>query len=284
MFVTASSGSAFLNGQSGIVKRHIPCYHKKKFNFFGSSIVPLSNPEFFAKLYLGFQAEHYVAGELFSAGYECFKLPGDFGFDLMVTNQKELTQGDKNTKREFGLPYAVQVKSRRISLHNDHIEFGANDRPLLKCDFFLKKNEADVIIRDDRAFCVFVIFLEDSSSRHVRRHVAFWIHSKKISELREKKFLRQIEGKDHEQLELLSVRLLSKPIVKREKMIEQLMKENDVTEKGVRIIRKYLPNNLPSAWDASEYVALVDKDERPKKLNDNLLCIGNIGVVSGLFE
>jgi hypothetical protein len=36
--------------------------------------------EFFESLYKGFEAEHYVAGKLFSVGYEAFKLPGDFGF------------------------------------------------------------------------------------------------------------------------------------------------------------------------------------------------------------
>ena len=45
--------------------------------------------EFFDSLYKGFEAEHYVAGKLFSVGYEAFKLPGDFGFDLIVANQKE---------------------------------------------------------------------------------------------------------------------------------------------------------------------------------------------------
>jgi hypothetical protein len=39
---------------------------------------------FFESLYKGFEAEHYVAGKLFSVGYEAFKLPGDFGFDLIV--------------------------------------------------------------------------------------------------------------------------------------------------------------------------------------------------------
>ncbi len=54
--------------------------------------------EFFERLYRGFEAEHYVAGKLFSAGYEAFKLPADFGFDLMVTihsvlcNCAQLTQ------------------------------------------------------------------------------------------------------------------------------------------------------------------------------------------------
>ena len=54
--------------------------------------------EFYESLYKGFEAEYYVAGKLFSAGYEAFKLPGDFGFDLIVTNQKEQTKGPLRRK------------------------------------------------------------------------------------------------------------------------------------------------------------------------------------------
>jgi len=33
-----------------------------------------SQVEFFERLYRGFEAEHYVAGKLFSVGYEAFKV------------------------------------------------------------------------------------------------------------------------------------------------------------------------------------------------------------------
>jgi hypothetical protein len=33
-----------------------------------------SQMEFFERLYRGFEAEHYVAGKLFSVGYEAFKV------------------------------------------------------------------------------------------------------------------------------------------------------------------------------------------------------------------
>ncbi|MBI5968057.1 MAG: hypothetical protein HY882_09410, partial [Deltaproteobacteria bacterium] len=49
--------------------------------------------EFFERLYRGFEAEHYVAGKLFSVGYEAFMMPADFGFDLIVMNQKERSKG-----------------------------------------------------------------------------------------------------------------------------------------------------------------------------------------------
>jgi hypothetical protein len=70
--------------------------------------------EFFERLYRGFEAEHYVAGKLFSAGYEAFMMPGDFGFDLMVTNQRERSKGPRLRGRLLEPPFAVQVKSRRL--------------------------------------------------------------------------------------------------------------------------------------------------------------------------
>jgi hypothetical protein len=70
--------------------------------------------EFFERLYRGFEAEHYVAGKLFSVGYEAFKLPADFGFGLMVTNQKEQSMGPHQKGRLQEPPFAVQVKSRSL--------------------------------------------------------------------------------------------------------------------------------------------------------------------------
>jgi hypothetical protein len=70
--------------------------------------------EFFEGLYKGFEAEYYVAGKLFSVGYEAFKLPGDFGFDLIVTNQKEQSIGPPRKGRLLEPPFAVQVKCRSL--------------------------------------------------------------------------------------------------------------------------------------------------------------------------
>jgi hypothetical protein len=70
--------------------------------------------EFFEGLYKGFEAEYYVAGKLFSVGYEAFKLPGDFGFDLIVTNQKEQSIGPRQEGRLLEPPFAVQVKCRSL--------------------------------------------------------------------------------------------------------------------------------------------------------------------------
>jgi len=70
--------------------------------------------EFFEKLYRGFEAEHCAAGKRFAVGYEAFKLPADFGFDLMVTNQKEQSMGPYQKGRLHEPPFAVQVKSRSL--------------------------------------------------------------------------------------------------------------------------------------------------------------------------
>ena len=44
---------------------------------------------FWDRLYKGLGAEYFITGELFMAGYEAFKLPADFGLDLIVTSQKQ---------------------------------------------------------------------------------------------------------------------------------------------------------------------------------------------------
>jgi len=51
--------------------------------------------EFFQSLYKDFEADHYIAGKLFSVGYEAFKLPGDFGFYLNSQIKKDKPIGSQ---------------------------------------------------------------------------------------------------------------------------------------------------------------------------------------------
>ena len=93
--------------------------------------------EFFESLYKGFEAEHYVAGKLFSVGYEAFKLPGDFGFDLIVTNQKEQSMGPRQKGRLLEPPFAVQVKCR--SLRPSDFQTSASGRDEARISISIKK-------------------------------------------------------------------------------------------------------------------------------------------------
>lgn len=85
--------------------------------------------EFFDRLYLGFEA---------------FKLPADFDFDILVTNQKEQFLKSNIKKRNIQPPYALQVKYRRIK-ETDFYD-GPNGRPEARVNFPIKKQDVDLII------------------------------------------------------------------------------------------------------------------------------------------
>src|SRR4030042_1700389 len=99
--------------------------------------------EFFESLYKGFEAEYYVAGKLFSVGYEAFKLPGDFGFDLIVTNQKELSMGPRQKGRLIEPPFAIQVKCR--SLRSSDFQTAASGRDEARVSISIKKENLDLL-------------------------------------------------------------------------------------------------------------------------------------------
>lgn len=83
-------------------------------------------------LYQGFEAEYLVASGLFGAGLEAFKLPGDFGFDLLVSNQLQATQmassPSKANDARSSFPYVLQVKSRRARMEQIRLVDGLDRR------------------------------------------------------------------------------------------------------------------------------------------------------------
>lgn len=98
---------------------------------------------FFDRLYTGFRAEYFVMGELFGAGYEGFKLPADFGFDVLATNQKESSLGAAPIGRAIDPPYALQVKSRNIL--RTSFGDGPSGRPETFTEFWITERDFELI-------------------------------------------------------------------------------------------------------------------------------------------
>jgi hypothetical protein len=140
--------------------------------------------EFFDSLYKGFEAEHYVAGKFFSVGYEAFKLPGDFGFDLIVTNQKEQSMGPLREGRLLEPPFAVQVKCR--SLRPSDFQTVASGRDEARVSISIKKEHLDLLHSAKPNFLVIVLFVQGDESRFEDRTVHFWLGSDHINALLER--------------------------------------------------------------------------------------------------
>jgi hypothetical protein len=209
--------------------------------------------EFFESLYKGFEAEHYVAGKLFSVGYEAFKLPGDFGFDLIVTNQKEQSMGPRQEGRLLEPPFAVQVKCR--SLRSSDFQTAASGRDEARVSISMKKEYLDLLVASNRSFLVIVLFVQGDARRFEDRTVHFWVGSDHINALLERGYFMPDEADRRVRNLMCSLRML--PMLSVGDILDSLISQNHLTQEGKRVLTSELPERVPRNWNASEYVALA---------------------------
>jgi len=211
--------------------------------------------EFFESLYKGFEAEHYIAGKLFSVGYEAFKLPGDFGFDLMVTNQKEQSMGPAQKGRSFDPPFAIQVKCRNLKSSDFKKTISGRDEAQVSIP--MKKEHLDLLMSAKRNFLVIVLFVQGDTRRFEDRTVHFWLGSDHINALLERGYF--LPDKADRRLRNLLCSLGMLPMLDVRDILDILMSQNHLNEEGKRILASELPDRVPRNWNASEYVALARK-------------------------
>ena len=211
--------------------------------------------EFFDRLYRGFEAEHYVAGKLFSAGYEAFMMPGDFGFDLMVTNQKERSMGPRLRGRLLEPPFAVQVKSRRLM--SSDFRPSTSGRDEAEVSISVKKEDLDLLVSTNHSFLVIVVFIQGDAKRFEDRIIHFWFGSTHVNALVEHGYFLPDE-KDR-RLRKLMCGLRMFPMLVVESLLRTLVSQNHLTEEGRRLLLSEIPERVPRTWSASEYVALARK-------------------------
>jgi hypothetical protein len=209
---------------------------------------------FFSRLYSGFQAEYLVAGKLFGAGLEAFKLPADFGFDLLVTNQKETSIGPAHAvQRAHSFPYAVQVKSRRVV--EDMYTPGPNSRIEVVVNFRLSNSELDLMSSEDRSYLVCIAFLPAKPEVLGEPALYFWLKGSQLTALHQHSYLREIVHADTAQYDLkVGFRFL--PRQTKRALLERLRSAGHVTPEGENELDAILPEELGVSWNAKEYVVL----------------------------
>jgi hypothetical protein len=238
--------------------------------------------EFFESLYKGFEAEHYVAGKLFSVGYEAFKLPGDFGFDLIVTNQKEQSMGPPQKGRLLEPPFAVQVKCR--SLKSSDFQTAASGRDEARVSISMKKEDLDLLVGAKRNFLIIVLFVQGDASRFEDRTVHFWLASDHVNALLERGYFIQDEADRRVRNLMCSLRMF--PMLSVGDILDSLMSQNHLTQEGKRVLASELPERVPRNWNASEYVAFARRTKDAKliwrQVPHELFDLRNMGFDIGL--
>lgn len=215
----------------------------------------MDDPGFFERLYFGFQAEYLVAGQLFGAGFEAFKLPADFGYDLMVTSQRHTTLGSASRiARDQDKPYVIQVKSRRVAAGN--FSEGPNQRPEANIAFRIKASEYDLLVDEPSSFLVLVAYLPSIERVVLPPTLCVWLSGPQLRLLMENSYLSEERSGTTLQLRLDMVARL-KPRQTRAELLARLRNNGQLTDEGVAELERTLPETLDLNWSASEYVSLL---------------------------
>ena len=240
--------------------------------------------EFFERLYRGFEAEHYVAGKLFSVGYEAFMLPADFGFDLIITNQKERSRGPRLRGRLLEPPFALQIKSRQLM--SSDFQPSTSGRDEAEVSISIKNEDLDLLVSTNYSFLVIVLFIQGDAKRFEDRTIHFWFSSAHVNALIERGYFLPDEKDRRVRKLMCGLRMF--PMLVVEPLLDTLVSQNHLTEEGRRILLSEIPERVPRTWSASEYVALARKardktDDLVWRQVPKELCeLSNIGVDIGL--
>lgn len=197
---------------------------------------------FFDRLYKGYAAEHLISSELYARSFEVFRLPADFGFDLVVTNSFRTSVQQPTLETAF--QFCLQVKSRRLK-PQDITPTGSNGRPEAKCAFWLSQHEIDLLATHEHAAVAFVMYFPDSE-RHSPKY--FLIHARDIARLIKHRCLRP-SANGYE----LAVTYVMRPQADLAHILDGLLASGEITQVGADRLKKIVPATFDKNWNANPY-------------------------------
>jgi hypothetical protein len=199
---------------------------------------------FFRRLYQGYAAEHHVSSLLFARSYEVFRLPADFGLDLVVTDQFRVARGENANREAF--PFSLQVKSRWLK--SQEIVAGPNERPQATISFTLKREEVTLLQGQRNAAYAFVFYWPIQAPHYFQPHL-FLLHSSSLETLVQCKFFRP-RGQEYD----FTVRFRQLPTYNRQSFVEEVKQSATISRELEQELSKKLPEQITRNWNASEYL------------------------------
>ncbi|MGI1671826.1 MAG: hypothetical protein K6L74_16090 [Neptuniibacter sp.] len=225
------------------------------------------NVDFFERLYSGFKAEYFVMGELFEAGFEGFKMPGDFGFDLIATNQKKVSLDSNETKPFIAPPYAIQVKRRKVDLAGFSNDEGTG-RKVCTVSFWISEHELELIQAEESAYLVCVISISGSTKELAGRNLLIWLNSSHFEQLKQKKYLIEDtqSGSATKKRYKLDIRI--KLAIRRNihNYLDKLCKEEKLSSQVRDELKRKIWDPYVEAENGREYLALLRKNKNDSAL------------------
>lgn len=229
------------------------------------------NNDFFDRLYKGYAAENFITGQLFEYGFEAFRLPADFGIDLVVTNQFNKLKNKEIDNNSF--PFGFQVKSRRLKESNFSV--AANGRNQYRFDYSITYKEITTLQDFPNSALAFVFIVPFGHS--IKNIYAFCIHSRDIGRMIQGKVFEHKLNDKGESYYKLNVCFRSLPQHNRKTFIDEMVDKKMINNKGIKFLEQQLPEIFPRNWKAKEWLYLYRKlpEEREERLDKTLYDFSN---------
>lgn len=200
------------------------------------------NADFFRRLYQGYAAEHHVSSALFRCSYEVFRLPADFGFDLIVTDQFRRALGHP----VHHLPFALQVKSRWMA--HDTAVVGPNGRREFVIDYRMKVDEVQLVQNTEDSGFVFVFYLGEAAGNRFDVRL-IWVHQKQVPTLLDRGYFRA-NGENYD----FTIKYRDFPSFTPATFIAALPAALGQNQGLVEHLQDTLPAEFPRNWNAGAYL------------------------------
>jgi len=211
------------------------------------------NSDFFDKLYRGYSAEKFITAQLFEYGFEAFRLPADFGIDLVATNQFKKLKSKKNYDNSF--PFGFQVKSFRVQ--KSHECKGPNGRKEYRFFYLITPDNLKTLQEYPNSALAFVFMIPFGYS--IKNIYAFCIHSSEIDNMIQNKFFIDYISKEKKRFYQLNVCFRAFSQQNREDFIAEMVDRILIDKHGIEFLRDNLPEEFPKNWKAKEGLYLCRK-------------------------
>ncbi len=228
------------------------------------------NADFYQRLYYGLGVEYFVIAQLFSMGYEAFKIPADFGFDIMVYNQRERSfqNNTNNNMQPRQKPKVIQVKSKLI-LPDDYCEKDtpAGKRKSVIKDFYLNISEKEKLLNEKNSYLICCFKEKNDIGFEIKGY--FWLSNKHLKKLDEAGYIRNLEN-DTNKVFIRAKFITQAFLDERYKELLPKIKNSNLDEDTKNTLKWLIERTVNSInTNSSIYITLAREDRTPDEFRTN---------------
>jgi len=220
--------------------------------------------DFFQRLYYGLGVEYFIIAQLFSLGYEAFKLPADFGFDIIAYNQRERTF--ENYPKQN--PKVFQIKSVMVKPDEyEERETEAGLRKIVVKDFYIKSSDLQKLRREETAYLICCFKELNEVGFEIKGY--FWLSSDHLEYMKDSGFIRKVNDEENKVFIRAEFRTQAYLDKKYEEILPAIMNSN-IDYNTKEKIRKLIEKTRDSLNKNSSFYIRIARLSRYDKLGEAL--------------